>query len=140
MRGQKPEGRKKRFTGHVFTHPDDLFYTEGASRKTPILCSEVVKWLSEYRVYVLNGSIVGVKHYEGDREIKIDEQVAVEAVHLLQASHQGTAGYAIDLGIMSDGKTALVEWNDGFSLGSYNLDRAVYTDLQIARWCEITGC
>jgi hypothetical protein len=28
--------------------------------------------------------------------------------------------------------------NDGFALGSYGLDDASYTDLVIARWCEIT--
>lgn len=135
----KPEGQKKRFTGHVFSNPDDLYYAEGASRKTAIFCSEVVRWLSEYRVYVWNGEIVGVKHYAGDPALKIDELAVVEAVRLLKESGQGTSGYAVDLGVLADGKTALVEWNDGFALGSYNLDRAVYTDLLVARWCEIMG-
>jgi hypothetical protein len=33
---------------------------------------------------------------------------------------------------------ALVEWNDGFSLGSYGLEGGLYTDLILARWCELT--
>ena len=108
--------------------------------KEPIFCSEIVDWLSEYRVYVIHGEIVGIKHYDGDPSIIIDEQIAAEAVQLLEQSGEATAAYAIDLGVISSGETALVEWNDGFSLGSYNLDKAIYTNLLIARWCELTGC
>lgn len=136
----KPEGRKKRFTGQVFSRPDDFGYTEGASRSTPIFCSEVLEWLSEYRVFVIHGKIMGIKHYEGDPTCKIDEQAGSEAVRLLEQSGEVTAAYAVDFGVISDGRTALVEWNDGFSLGSYGLDKAIYTDLLITRWCEITGC
>jgi hypothetical protein len=134
----KPKGRKKRFTGCVFGYPDDLRYLEGTSRSTPVLCSDVVEWLSEYRVFVIRSKIVGVRHYKGDVAIQLDEAVVAEAVRLLERSGEATAGYAVDLGVMGEGQTALVEWNDGFSLGSYGLDQAIYTDLLIARWCEIT--
>ncbi|MEP7287940.1 MAG: ATP-grasp domain-containing protein [Chloroflexota bacterium] len=136
----KPKGRKKRFTGHVFRYPDDLRFIEGASTSTPLFCAEVVEWLSEYRVYVIQGSVVGIKHYEGDPAIMIDEQVATEAVRLLEQSTETTAAYALDFGVIGSGLTALIGWNDGYSLGSYELDRSVYTDLLITRWCEITGC
>ncbi len=39
-----------------------------------------------------------------------------------ERSGEGTAGYGLDLGVLSGGQTALVEWNDGFSLGAYELD------------------
>jgi len=135
----KPQGRKKRFTGHVFAQPDDLQYLENASNTTPILCAEVVEWLSEYRVFVVRSNIVGIKHYSGDPAIKIDERIIADAIQRLGNSGEITAGYGMDFGVMRTGQTALVEWNDGFSLGSYGLDRVVYTDLLIARWCEITG-
>jgi len=135
----KPIGRKKRFTGSIFVQPEDLQYLEGASGRTPVLCSDVVDWLSEYRVYVVQSSIIGIKPYAGDPAIHIDERLAAEAVRLLDGSGELTAAYALDLGVLSSGQTALVEWNDGFALGNYGLEAAAYTDLLIARWCELTG-
>ncbi len=136
----KPSEQKKLFTGQVFKHSADLNNTDNAPMTTPIFCSEVVDWLSEYRVFVIHGNIVGARHYDGDPAVKIDERVATEAVRLLEKSEDATAAYAIDLGVISTGQTALIEWNDGFSLGSYGLDRWVYTGLLIARWNELTGC
>jgi hypothetical protein len=64
----------------------------------------------------------------------------MEAIGLLEASGEATAGYGIDFGVLRGGTIALVEWNDGFALGSYDLDKSLYTDLILARWCELTGC
>jgi hypothetical protein len=136
----KPSKQRKLFTGQVFKHSADLNNIDHAPMTTPIFCSEVIDWLSEYRVFVIHGSIVGAKHYDGDSAVKIDEQVAIEAVRLLEKSDDTTAAYAIDLGVIPNGQTALIEWNDGFSLGSYGLDRSVYTDLLIARWNELMDC
>jgi hypothetical protein len=137
----KPKERKKRFTGHVFQYPDDLgSFLEGTSGATPVWCSEVLEWLSEYRVYVIRGQIVGIGHYAGNPTIKLDEQVVREAVRILEASPERTAGYGVDFGVTASGHTALVEWNDGYSLGSYELDKTIYTDLLIARWCELADC
>lgn len=136
----KPLDRKKRFTGRVFETPDHLIHLEGASRSTKILCAEVVRWLSEYRVYVVHGEVIGVRHYHGDPAVGIDQNVMEQAVQRMSNSNEATAGYGLDLGILDGGVTALVEWNDGFSLGSYGLDRGLYTELIVARWCELTGC
>jgi hypothetical protein len=96
--------------------------------------------LSEYRVFVIRGNIVGTKHYAGDSSIDVDESIVNQAIELLEQSSQKTAAYAADFGVLATGQTAVVEWNDGYSLGSYGLDRAIYTDLLITRWCELTGC
>jgi hypothetical protein len=136
----KPKDRKKRFTGHIFSNLGDFAYLERASHTTPIICSDVVNWLTEYRVYVLYDNIIGIKHYDGNANLKIDEAVAYEAVQKLKAVRESTAAYALDFGILDTGQTALIEWNDGFALGSYELEPAVYTDMLIARWLELTGC
>jgi hypothetical protein len=133
----KPSDRLKRFTGRVFATPDDLFYLEGASRSMPILCAEVVDWLVEYRAYVIRGEVVGILHYGGNPAIDIDRVVVADAVRHLEQSGEATAGYGIDFGVLADGRTALVEWNDGFSLGSYGLEPGLYTELILARWCEL---
>ena len=133
----KPSERLKRFTGHVFASPVDLIYLEGASRSTPIFCAEVVDWVSEYRSYVIRGEIVGIRHYGGNPAVELDEAVVARAIRSLESAGESTTGYALDFGVLADGRTALVEWNDGFSLGSYGLEGGLYTELVLARWCEL---
>ncbi|WP_163864273.1 ATP-grasp domain-containing protein [Myxococcus eversor] len=135
----KPQGRRKRFTGRVFQNASDLLYLERASQGTPLICSEVVRWLSEYRVFVVHDRPVGTRHYAGDVTVSLDEARVHEALGLLESSGEATAGYSVDFGVLSTGETALVEWNDGFSLGAYGLEAEPYTALTIARWCELTG-
>src|SRR5690606_36946193 len=130
----KPKDRKKRFTGRVFRSAANLAYLEGASQQTAIFCSEVVEWVSEYRVFVIRGEIVGIKHYQGDADKNIDDAVVESAIAQLEESGETTIAYAVDFGLLATGQTAVVEWNDGFSLGSYGLDKAIYTDLLITRW------
>jgi hypothetical protein len=135
----KPVGRKKRFTGHVFGNEDDLLYLQRASLSTPILCSEVVRWLSEYRVFVIRGRVVGIRHYAGEPALRVDEAQVERAVRLLEDAGEGTSAYGVDFGLLETGQTALVEWNDGFSLGSYGLETSLYTELTLTRWAELTG-
>ena len=53
------------------------------------------------------------------------------------ASGEAPAGFALDLGILSTGQVALVEANDGYSLGAYAIAGSPYHDLLEARWAEL---
>jgi hypothetical protein len=133
----KPIGRHKRFRGHVFESWEDLRALGGASDHMRVVCSEVVTWKSEYRVYVVRGRIVGTCHYLGDPACLLDEKQVKDAVAAFENSGESPAGYGIDFGMLSTGQTALVEVNDGYSLGSYGLEDGPYTELIVARWCEL---
>jgi hypothetical protein len=135
----KPRGRVKHFTGLVIDSPADLWHLGNTSRREPVYCSEVVNWVSEYRFFVVRGRLVGACAYAGDAARIPDEGVVRAAIEALEDSGEARAGYGIDFGVLASGETALVEMNDGFSLGAYGLDDGPYTDLVIARWCEITG-
>lgn len=130
----KPKYDTKKFTGFVLDTLDDLRMFKGASRGTILYCATPVTWLSEYRVYVLNGEIVGIGHYEGDKAVELDMNVIEEAIQVLEKSDEKTVAYGIDFGVLGNGKTALIEWNDAFSLGNYGLSQKLYTDLIMARW------
>lgn len=134
----KPAGRLKRFTGRVLESWDDLRYLAGAGDRAPVLCAEVVTWLTEYRVFVTRGTIVGIRHYLGDPTVSADRGVIEAAVAAFEASGEALAGYGIDFGVLADGTTALIEVNEGYGLGAYGLGDAEYTDVIIARWCEMT--
>ena len=133
----KPKSKAKLFTGYIIESEYDLFKLDRFSKRTEIYCSTLVNWLSEYRVYVNNSEIVGIKHYWGDPTIKLDTNIVENAVNDFQNSKEKTIAYGIDFGVTDSGQTTLIEWNDGFSLGSYGLDKEIYTDLLLARWDEI---
>lgn len=46
-------------------------------------------------------------------------------------------GYAVDFGLARDGRTLLVEVNDGYALGAYGLEPHAYAHLLAARWYEL---
>lgn len=136
----KPADREKRFTGCVVEPGSDESPFHGVSRRLPVLCAERVSWRSEHRVYVVRSEVRAICHYDGDPEVKLDPQTLTSALDALDRSQESRAGYAIDFGVLDSGETALVEMNDGFAIGAYQIAAVDYTDMLIARWEElVTG-
>jgi hypothetical protein len=135
----KPKDRLKRFTGILVESYDDLSPLYNISKHTSVYCSEVVRWRTEYRVFVIKGSIRGIRHYCGDPSVTLDEAAIQSAIRALEESGKAISAYGIDFGVLESGETALIEANDGFSLGSYGLDRSVYADLILTRWMELVS-
>ncbi len=133
----KPADDLKRFTGQVFSKPSHLNAINKVPRHIDILCSEIVQWVSEYRVYVCKSKILGIHQYQGDPDADIDVDVVNQAIQNLDKQNESVAGYALDFGILESGETALVEFNEGFGLGNYGLDSSSYTELLLARWQEL---
>jgi hypothetical protein len=133
----KPATRTKRFTGFVLTDPFDTRLS-GVPAREPIWWSEVVQWQSEWRCYVIDGEIVHVSHCDGEPSARpsIAEATAWVNEYTL---HGAPSAYALDIGMLAGGETALVEVNDGFSLGAYEgLEAEVYFDLLLSRWRGLT--
>ena len=133
----KPKDRLKRFTGKVIESYQDFSPLFSISKQTTVYCSDVVQWQTEYRIFVINGEVRGIRHYWGDSSVMIDELETRLAIRTLEDSGKANSAYAIDFGVLESGQTALIEVNDGFSLGSYGLDRSVYADLILTRWSEL---
>jgi hypothetical protein len=62
----KPADRRKRFTGLVVSGPNDLWRLASVSRSLPVQSANVVDWRSEWRAFVNGGTLVGLRHYDGD--------------------------------------------------------------------------
>lgn len=133
----KPRNKAKLFTGFVVNSSQELQWLNGISKHTELYCSSVVEWQSEYRIFVNKSAIVGIKNYRGDADVNLDMQEVENAITAFENSPNKTMSYGVDFGVLKNGDTALVEWNDGFALGSYGLDKEIYTDLIIARWEEV---
>lgn len=131
----KPNGRAKAFVGGVLSNCSSkewLFH--GVPDDEECLLSEVVEFVSEYRGYVIRGELKGIKHYRGDFKIFPDMKIVDEMVSTYKSS---PSGYSLDVGVTDDGRTLLVECNDGFSLGNYGLEHSLYTSLLTTRWLEL---
>jgi hypothetical protein len=120
----------------------------GLPSDTPVYCSDCVQMLSEFRVYVVDGVIRATCQYRGTTatEHALDMKVVESAVKTLCDSEEGRdlTGFGIDFAVLkkADGAlvTALVEVNDGYSLGRYKgLSPKDYTDLLVARWARLVN-
>jgi len=117
----KPSDKYKRFTG---------FVTNGrykGKKKGPYWCSEIVKFINEWRYYISNGKILTGEWYYGD------EINTPDAPNLNIEIPTGYCG-AIDFGMLEDGKLALVEVNHPFACGWYGKDYKLYTEWLINGW------
>eukprot|EP00466_Bigelowiella_natans_P002362 jgi/Bigna1/56383/estExt_Genewise1Plus.C_970009 len=117
----------------------------GLPENTPVFCSAVVKMISEYRAYVVNGEIRSMCQYRGPKPketgfVPLDMDVVKEAINTLCKSEEGKhlTGCGVDFAVLETEKgpvTCLIEVNDGYSLGRYEgVSGKDYTDLLIARW------
>ena len=99
-----------------------------------VLCSEVVTIESEWRCFVYYGKILGIQFYYGNQETLYDESVIKEAIHLYKDM---PASCSLDFGVTNDGRTILIEMNDGFAIGCYGLPDVLYARFLNARWAEL---
>ena len=72
--------------------------------------------------------------HRGDRDAECDRSVIDAAVEVFSTK---PAACALDFGVTKDGRTLLIEMNDGYSLGTYGLDPVLYARLLTARWAEL---
>jgi hypothetical protein len=133
----KPADRRKSFTGRIFGSLDDFHEIGHVSRRQEVWCSEVVDWRSEFRVYIIGDDIRSVDLYGGDAAVALDMSVVKTAAEVFRASGQAPSAYALDFGVLDTGKTALIEANDGYALGAYQINQRDYTDLLVTRWLEL---
>jgi hypothetical protein len=133
----KPMNGTKLFNGFTYTGSiEDQIRLNTFDGDTPIWMSEVVNFISEYRVLVHQGLVFACRHYKGDCSVFPDMDIARAATHeFLNAP----VGYSLDLGVTSMGKTILVEVNDAWALGSYGTPPIPYTEMIINRWKQIVG-
>ena len=130
----KPADKLKKFTGFVLESVDNWFNTNGAGDGMKVICSEPVKWITEYRIPVINGVIRDYSNYSGDPNVQVDKTVVESMVNTWKAAPKA---YLLDVGVLDNGITALIEVNDAFSCGSYTMSKETYGDLLTTRWNEL---
>lgn len=130
----KPLKNHKAFTGHVLKDFRDQFKTLGFPDEYPVLASEVVKFTSEYRCFVLNNEVLDMRRYAGRIDWLPDLNVVKDIVSKFKNS---PVAYSVDVGDVL-GHTTLIEVNDSYSLGIYGLPAHLQVKMLVTRWKEIT--
>jgi ATP-grasp domain, R2K clade family 2 len=99
--------------------------------------------VAEFRVYTVRGSVRAICHYKGDKLAPLDTAIVNEAATKLYES-DGLDGCGLDFAVVRKGSelvTALIEVNEGFSLGAYDgISADDYTDMLTARWEQLMKC
>lgn len=130
----KPARYPKEFMAGVMKAESSKLFYNDVPDDTPVLISEVVDMISEYRCYVIKGKLVGIKNYQGDIRVFPDVKMIDR---MIAAYTKAPAGYSVDVAILASGETVLVEVQDGWALGNYGLECDVYARLLAARWTQL---
>lgn len=128
----------KLFTGHVVERFSDLGETASFPRDTPVWMADKAHFVTEYRAFVHDHRIRGIKHYRGDPWTTPDKGTVVQMVREYANAGSTPVAYGLDVGVTSDGRTCLVEINDAYSLGNYGFDPIGYCEMLEDRWIELT--
>lgn len=133
----KPLRRQKSFPAVAVYEADDMPSAEQVPDSAEVLVAEYVVFVSEWRCFVRHDQVIDLCRYQGDVFRYPDPQVVRAAVS--DFTPVAPAGYGIDFGVLIDGRTVLVEVNEGYSLNPYGLEAIEYSELLEARWSELTG-
>lgn len=129
--GALPEYDREQYDIFVTLHPND-----------EVWISEPVRFLSEWRYYVLSGELVGEARYDPDGTDdapKPDVSIVIDAISKLREARQMALTCAMDFGVIESGETALVEVNDAWALGLYGsaVPAKTYLRMLVNRWNQI---
>lgn len=133
----KPADGLKKFTGKLVRSHRDLIGIFDQGSDSPIWCSEPVDFIAEWRAFIRYGTILDVRPYTGTWRACLDPAVVDAAVKAFQPQPKA---FTLDFGVTREGRTLLVEANEGHSIGSYGLTPLLYAKLLSARWAEMAGC
>lgn len=132
----KPAVRAKRFTGLMLSSTT-AWSLQDVSRNEPVWLVDPVTFITEWRLYVDRGVILHMACYAGDSSLSIDLSVAQGAISLLLDEADQPKTYAIDFGVLDNGETALVELNDAYGIGAYEMDNHVLLAFLQAGWNQL---
>lgn len=136
---------QKQFTGAVLNTLLDTIRTGKVDPDHEVYVCESVNFVSEWRVYVHEHEIVGVKHYYGkdDDGYEVSPPYSILKNMVKEYKPSAPIAYGMDVGMIlkNDGNycPALVEINDGICLGNYGLDPIFYAEMIASRWKELTS-
>lgn len=129
----------KLFTGLALNNDWDRISLYGFDKDTEVFVYDTIDDIrAEYRAYIKDGKVVGVKDYSGDnRNFPCDYTYLDNIVSKNLLSGDFPVAYTIDIGICGDNTPFVVEFNDMWAIGNYGLENEVYYKMLRQRYFEI---
>lgn len=124
--------RPKRFQAFLTSDNDKLMYLMNLEDDEQIYISDIVKFESEWRVYIEDKNIKVICNYNGNPKLFPD----VKTIESMIDSWQGPCCYVLDVGLINN-STVLVEFNDFYSIGNYGVFPCDYAKMLLKRWTEL---
>lgn len=84
--------------------------------------SELIDIVSEYRCFVLDSKLVGLKHYSGDFKVFPSMSVIEKMIQVYTDSGNAQVAYTLDIGITSNNSTIIIEVHNFYSCGLYGFN------------------
>lgn len=103
----------------IFDKPKKNDYSLHLNKKHLYQVSEVVKILSEYRIFVINNEIYSINNYDGDVRLFPDIKLIEKAILLWSTQKNCPKSYSLDVVITPRG-TIILECHILFSTGIYS--------------------
>ena len=138
----KPYKTIKAFNGHVKGEAPVDGVVEPVPNSELVYVAERVVFASEYRFYMSSGEILGSSRYDdGELEAVPDARLVSEIAGILHRDDLVSEA-AIDIGVLENGATALVEINGPWAIGFYGGDlmtREAYLSFVERGWENIVA-
>lgn len=142
----KPAEKIKQFNAGIKKHT----LKESVPENTPVFMAKPVRYIKEWRFYILNGEIKGFSRYDDGLQEETPEEIEQMkslVLNILTKFDTDIIGYSIDVGLFEkEGRAypALIEINDGWALGLYQwgndaISSKDYLALIERRWMQIVN-
>lgn len=134
--------KQKQFTGFVVRTFLDMLKVVQLDDNTELYSSTPIKFLSEYRVYVnqnysdVNDGILSIGHYNGNPTVFPNVDVIKDMIALYNR-YGAPVAYSLDVGVVDNNKTVLVECNAFSCLGNYSCPSILYAKSMEAYWRSV---
>lgn len=91
--------------------------------------------VSEWRIYVLNDRIEDSRNYSGEFTISPNYEYVMTVINNNRGKFP--CAYTIDIGILDNSETVVVEYNDMWAIGNYGVPNDIYLRMLKDRYFEI---
>ena len=136
--------KDKKFTGKIIKSIADLVGCGKCGENYEVLVSEPLDIKAEWRCFITYDKIVDIRPYgllaDTSREsyyYHYDAKIVKEMLAMFVTWENRPAACSMDIGVTTDGRTLLIEFNDAYALGCYGLPGIFYAKLISARWSQI---
>lgn len=125
---------RKLFDAMLLSKESQLSYFRDFGGDTEVIVSEPMEIVSEWRTFIHNRKMVDCRSYTGDFRLHPDYQIIQSNI---DAYEDSPVAYTLDVAVLKDGRTVVMEFDDFWAVGAYGLDPSEYAQMLLNRYKQI---